>query len=194
MANDVETFLKYLLERSEEIGIHQENRGDSETFLSEILLVHVDLLGKTVQFLHEIANISSLDHQDAKKWKKVENVYSEVEKEFINLHNHCNYDSVSPCELPLSIVDTKGPGGPCFYIPRDVLLELRGLNFSWSKISKLFGVSRWTVMCRVQEYGLSELQQFSDISADRIDAIIKTTCHDTVPQLASHSCQAIFIH
>ena len=49
MANDVETFLKYVLERSEEIGIHQENRGDSETFLSE-LVVHVDLLGKTAIF------------------------------------------------------------------------------------------------------------------------------------------------
>ena len=36
MANDVETFLKYVLERSEEIGIHQENRGDSETFVSEL--------------------------------------------------------------------------------------------------------------------------------------------------------------
>ena len=97
MANDVETFLKYVLERSEEIGIHQESRGDSETFLSE-LLMHVDLLGKTVQFLYEISNISSLDHQDAKKWKELEKVYSEVEKEFINLHNHCNYDSASPCE------------------------------------------------------------------------------------------------
>ena len=89
MANDVETFLKYVLERLEEIGIHQENRGDSETFLSE-LLVHV------------ISNISSLDHQDAKTWKELEKVYSEVEKEFINLYNHCNYDSASPCELPLS--------------------------------------------------------------------------------------------
>jgi len=59
MANGVETFLKYVLERSEEIGIHQENRGDSETFLSK-LLVHVELLGKTVQFLHEISNISNL--------------------------------------------------------------------------------------------------------------------------------------
>ena len=34
---EVETFLKYVLERSEEIGIHQENRGDSETFLSEMV-------------------------------------------------------------------------------------------------------------------------------------------------------------
>ena len=38
MANDVKTFLKYVLEGLEEIGIHQENRGDSENFLSELLV------------------------------------------------------------------------------------------------------------------------------------------------------------
>ena len=39
---------------------------------------------------------------------------------------------------------------------QEVLVELRGLSFSWCKISEMFGVSRWTVMRRVQEYGLSE--------------------------------------
>ena len=38
------------------------------TWLIELLL-HVDLLGKTVQFLHEIRDISSLDSQDKMKWK-----------------------------------------------------------------------------------------------------------------------------
>ena len=58
MADEVETFLKYVLERSEEIngGAHHESRG--ENFLN-VLLLHVDLLGNTVQFLHEIGNISS---------------------------------------------------------------------------------------------------------------------------------------
>lgn len=60
MADEVETFLKYVLERSEEIngGAHHESRG--ENFLNELLL-HMDLLGNTVQFLHEIGNLSSLD-------------------------------------------------------------------------------------------------------------------------------------
>ena len=47
--------------------LQQEQRGDRENFLSE-LLTHLDLLGNTVQFLHDVSNISSLDHKDSKKW------------------------------------------------------------------------------------------------------------------------------
>ena len=81
MAEEVETFLKYVLERSKEIngGLPHERRGNCDNLLNELLL-HVDLLGKTVQFLHEIGNISSLDQQEKVKWKDLENVYSEVEK------------------------------------------------------------------------------------------------------------------
>ena len=50
------------------------------------LLWRVDLLGKIVQCLHEIGNIS-LDYQDKIEWKDMENVYSEVEKEFLCLYN-----------------------------------------------------------------------------------------------------------
>ena len=59
MADGREKFLKYVLERPKEI-----NGGDDcENWLNELLL-HVDLLGKTVQFLNEIGNISFLDYQD----------------------------------------------------------------------------------------------------------------------------------
>ena len=64
MADEVDTFLKYVLERSKEIngGIPQERRGNCENLqnLLNELLLHVDLLGKTVQFLHEIGNMSSM--------------------------------------------------------------------------------------------------------------------------------------
>ena len=66
-------------------GIHHESGGDDcENLLNELLL-HVNLLSKTVQFLYEIGNISSLDNQNMIKWKDLENVYSEVEKEFVCL-------------------------------------------------------------------------------------------------------------
>lgn len=66
-------------------GIHHESGGDDcENLLNELLL-HVNLLSKTVQFLYEIGNISSLDNQNKIKWKDLENVYSEVEKEFVCL-------------------------------------------------------------------------------------------------------------
>ena len=44
------------------------------TWLIELLL-HVHLLGKTVQFLHEIRDISSLDSQDKMKWKDLKDEF-----------------------------------------------------------------------------------------------------------------------
>ena len=45
-------------------GIHHENGGDDcENLLNELLL-HVNLLSKTVQFLYKIGNVSSLDNQN----------------------------------------------------------------------------------------------------------------------------------
>ena len=59
MADGLEKLLKYVLERSKELngGIHHESGGDDRENLLNELLLHVDLLSKTVQFLHEIGNI-----------------------------------------------------------------------------------------------------------------------------------------
>ena len=115
----------------------QDNRGNCEYFLGELLL-HVDLLGMTVQFLHEIGNMSSLDYQDKTKWKELESVYSEVERQFVCLFNHGYYESTRStltCQQQSQTVETKRPGRPSYNIPKEVLVELRGLNFSWCKIS-----------------------------------------------------------
>ena len=108
MAEEVETFLKYVLERSKEINgrsrpsIPYERRGNCDNLLNKLLL-HVDLLGKTVQFLHEIGNISSLDQQDKVKWIDRENVYSEVEKEFVCLYNNFYFNQCTmTCKLPFN--------------------------------------------------------------------------------------------
>ena len=70
----------------------------------------------------------------------------------------CEFNqSALTCELPLTTVDTKRSGRSAYHIPKEVLVELRGFNFSWCKISDTFGVSRSTVMRRVQEYELSDL-------------------------------------
>lgn len=76
MGDGLEKFLKYVLERSKEIngGIHHKSVGDDRENLLYELLLRVDLLGKTVQFLNEIGNISSLDYQDMIKWKDLEMV------------------------------------------------------------------------------------------------------------------------
>ena len=65
-----------------------------------------------------------------------------------------------------------GPGRPKIHIPCEMLEDLRGIGFSWSKIAKVFSVSRWTVSRRVKEDNLDELQGFLDISDSELDNII----------------------
>ena len=79
--------------------------------------------------------------QNGKNWN------SDVEREFVCLYNHGYYQQSQK-------VERKRPGRPSYNIPKEVLVELPGINFSWCKISHMFGVSRWTVMRRVQGYGL----------------------------------------
>ena len=170
---NLEGFLKFVLQKTEELSLSKDGGSFSENFLSE-LLTHVDLLGKTTQLLHEIGDSS--DDDDNKRWNDLENVYTEIEKDFISLfieyHHKCTRTTTT-CDLPLSKETTKGAGRPAYSIPKDVLVELRGLNFSWNKIAQMFGVSRWTIMRCVEDYGLIHLQQFSAISDERIDDIIQ---------------------
>ena len=65
-----------------------------------------------------------------------------------------------------------GSGRPKIHIPCEMLEDLRSIGFSWSKIAKVFSVSRWTVSRRVKEYNPDELQSFSDISDSELDNII----------------------
>ena len=68
---DLEGFLKFVLQKTEELSLSKDGGSFSENFLSE-LLTHVDLLGKTTQLLHEIGDSS--DDDDNKRWNDLENV------------------------------------------------------------------------------------------------------------------------
>ena len=76
-------------------------------------------------------------------------------------------------DLDFGTILSGTPGRPKCNIPKVALEELRGLGFSWSKISLMFKVSRWTIHRRVKEYDLETMQQFSEISDADIDKIIK---------------------
>ena len=64
-------------------------------------------------------------------------------------------------------------GRPKVFIPKETLVELRGLGLSWNNIARLLGVSRWTVSRRAEEYNIRGLGQYSSISDDQLDIIVK---------------------
>ena len=63
-------------------------------------------------------------------------------------------------------------GRPFLKIPVEVLEELRGLGFTWSKIAEMIGVSRWTIYRRVTEYGLEDMRGYYDLPDEEIHQII----------------------
>ena len=53
-----------------------------------------------------------------------------------------------------------------------MLEELRGIGVPWVKIADMFGVSRWTIFRLVIEYGLQDMQRFSDLSDTDLDSLV----------------------
>ena len=84
------------------------------------------------------------------------------------------FDNSMLCNLPCPTVSsTTVPRCPRYDIPQETLEELRSLHFTWDKIAKMFGISRWTLLRRVREYGLGPLSRFSVISDTEIDNLVK---------------------
>ena len=71
------------------------------------------------------------------------------------------------------------PGRPPYDISSETLEELRALGFSWSKIASLLGVSRWTLLRRVEKFGLHVTRGFSDVADEELDKLVKRyiSCH-----------------
>ena len=61
--------------------------------------------------------------------------------------------------------------------------DLRGYGYSWQKISEILEVSRWTLQRRVGEMNLPNLREFSLISNDELDALIKEYMQSLVVHL-----------
>ena len=62
-SEDVKTFLKCVIQRTDQILLHKDGLFFSENLLSD-LLTHADLLGNTMQLLQEICDSSNY----AKRW------------------------------------------------------------------------------------------------------------------------------
>lgn len=82
------------------------------------------------------------------KWKDLENVYFEVEKKFVCLCHDCYYEftqSALSANYLYLLLTQKGSGRPAYHITKECLVQLCSFQFSWCKISDMFGVFRWTV-------------------------------------------------
>ena len=146
-----------------------ENVSQDDEFTVSGTLGTIDLLDSAVQIMCLNVRREDISENDARVCSDLQNVFNDLRKCLEDLH--LNFSSKLNTYCALRKLGT-GAGRPRLSIPKETLEELRGMNFSWSKIALMFGVSRWTIHRRVEEYGLTHLQKFSDISDDRLDEII----------------------
>ena len=145
-------------------------RGDDEEYRSSVLS-HVDLLERTaipfVQLSHVVSN-----EDDLQVLEGLRAVFVQLLDSFLKHFRNSSSRITRTSFVPHQITPSQGAGRPSVHIPFELLEDLRGIGFTWEQIAKMFRVSRWTIMRRVQSYGPQGLSRFSSITDEQIDDII----------------------
>lgn len=131
------------------------------------LITSVD---RVVSFLRAEAEVVDAD-QD--QWISLAGVFSELLVVLNERELNLSTRPTSTTRLQCSIRHTGEPGRPPLNVPAEMVEDLRGYGFSWQKISEILGISRWTLHRRVREMNLPNLREFSLISNDELDALVK---------------------
>ena len=160
---DLPDFLFSVLSRTNVITSKDETTIDD---LQEQFLV----LDRTVSLLRSIALTDN--GQDREEWESLAEAFSEVLQAVEYRLKTVPGKRSSETQLECQVLRAGNPGRPKFLIPAETLEDLRGLGFSWEKISRMFGVSRWTIYRRVQSYGLKNVAQFSSLPDAQLDQLV----------------------
>ena len=69
-------------------------------------------------------------------------------------------------------VKSDGVGKPAFDISAELFEDFLSLGFSYTRISEMLGVSRWTVSRGIKDSGLEDFKSFSKLSDDKLDKVV----------------------
>ncbi|CAB4006490.1 hypothetical protein AWC38_SpisGene3841 [Paramuricea clavata] len=157
-------FLNSVLDRADAV-INANSRHINEV---EACLTVVD---RTISLLGLIRQ--EVDEDDRQEWYAIESCFTFILQ---NLHSHMSELARRPTTLTMqscNVEHTRRPGRPAFHVQPEMLEKLLGLGFSKEKIAKMYGVSRWTIYRRIQEYNLLHLSEFSNLSDAEIDEVLR---------------------
>lgn len=151
----------------------EENQSNGN---EEDILYQINRIDELLILINNISNSLevNISVEDCEELLRISNVFDQLRKELVHMQSRRSTDATTCTILTKYFTKTEGePGRPKAMISQEVLEELRGLGFSWSKIARILNVSRWTVSRRVEEYELSNLKRFNDITDEEVDNIIK---------------------
>ena len=83
-------------------------------------------------------------------------------------------------------------GRPSINVSEDDILFLKGLNYSWTKIADILGISRRTLYRRLEEFSIDP-RAFTEISQSELDELLKSI-KSTNPNCGEVMIQGSLIH
>ncbi len=140
------------------------NINDTQTYLV--------VIDRTISLLRQI--LWDVDDDDRQEWQVIEGCFESILEHLQKYVSELTRRPTSITTRHCNVRRTGMPGRPAFHIEPEMLEDLLGLGFSQQRISKLCGVSRWTIYRRIQEYNLYHLTEFSNLSDEEIDQILES--------------------
>ena len=167
--DELELFLKSVLDRIQNIiDQSEENSTPNVVSLVQELLLTLDYTASLLLKLIDL-NPDFKELTDLHECFLI--LFQTTREHFLSLSLANTLTSIYSSDVKV-LEHGSGPERPKIHIPCEIIEDLSSIGFSWSKIAKVFSVSRWTVNRRAKEYNLEELQGFSDISNSELDNII----------------------
>ena len=142
-----------------------------ENFDTEAAETQAEVLDQTISLLRSMKECCNLDPRDKENLDSIDGALVDVLS--VLRRRTITPSSVAANSVTIEREKGKNPGRPSLKIPVEMLEELRGLGFTWTRIAEMLGVSRWTVHRRVAEYGLQDMRGFDDLPDERLDRIIQ---------------------
>ena len=90
------------------------------------------------------------------------------------------------------MADGGAVGRPCIDVSKDDILVLKGLNYSWTKIADILGISRRTLYRRLEEFNIDP-GVFTDMAESDLDELLKNIKSEN-PNCGEVMVQGILIH
>ena len=177
MASDIEST------NIDDVNIEEE----LANVLLDILCKTDDLWGSDCRDVNSILSLTTVVDQavgflraagevidaDQDQWVSLAGVFSELLACLNEQQPDLLVRPTTTKRMHCSVMRTGQPGRPPQNIPAEMVEDLRGYGFSWQKISEILGVSRWSLHRRVREMNLPNIREFSLISNDELDTLVK---------------------
>ena len=158
-------FLDSVLQRTDQI---------SQTMDEEIVEQHIVVVDETVRLLRILRDSSSnINTSDKETLDNLSSAFSDV----LSALQQCSARAaVSPTTVAKNVcprLKSGEPGKPAFDISAELLEDLLGLGFTYTRIAQMLGVSRWTISRRINDYGLEDFRSFSKLSDDELEDVVR---------------------